>query len=66
MKYEDEEMARTTVAFSGKKKEKLEKAVIDIIISTKEKITLSEVVHTCVDEYLDETIKDIKAKRNKK
>ncbi len=63
MTKEEEEMSRTTVAFSGKQKDKLEKAVIEIIIQTKEKITLSEVVHTCVNNYLDEAIKDIKEKR---
>lgn len=61
-----DDMARTTVAFAGKDKEKLEKAVIDIIIATKEKITLSEIVHTCVTEYLDEAVKDIKDRRKHK
>lgn len=63
---EIEEMSRTSVAFSGKEKEKLEKAVIDIIIATREKITLSEIVHRCLKDHLDDTIKDIKAQRKDK
>jgi len=59
----DDEMNRTTVAFTGKQKEQIEAAVIEIIIQSKQKTTFSEVVHTCVKNYLEEAVKDIKEKR---
>jgi hypothetical protein len=61
----DDDMARqdTTIAINGIRKEKLKDAVVDITVATREPIKASSIVQYLIDNYLDEAIKDLKAKR---
>lgn len=59
-------MARTdtSVAINGERKEKLQDAAVEITISTRQMIKVSQIVQHLIDNYLDEAVKDIKAQRS--
>lgn len=59
-----EEMTRkdTTIAINGERREKLKDAVVDITIATKEPIKASKIVQHLLDNYLEDAVKDLKAK----
>ena len=63
--HESENMARrndTTVAIAGERKERLNNAVVKLVMERKESVKLSEIVHFLIDEYLEEALKDMLAR----
>lgn len=63
--YYDDDMSRqdTTIAINGNRKEKLKDAVVEIITATREPIKASTIVQYLIDNYLEDAIKDLKAKQ---
>lgn len=51
----------TTVAIAGSRKEKLNDAVVKLVMARKESVKLSEIVHFLIDTYLDEAVRDMLA-----
>lgn len=59
---EDEEMTKktsTTVGIAGKRKDRLNDAVVKLVMARKESVTISEIVHYLIDSYLDEAVRDL-------
>lgn len=58
-------MARndTTVAINGKRREALKDAAVEVTIATKEPTKVSAIVQYLIDHYLEEAVKDMKAKK---
>ena len=68
---DDEEMGKrsdTTVAIAGKRKDRLNDAVVKLVMVRKESVRISEIVHYLIDNYLDEAVRDLvsEEKRNQK
>lgn len=60
----EEEMSKrsdTTVAIAGKRKEKLNDAIVKLVMVRKESVRMSEIVHYLIDTYLDDAVKDLVA-----
>lgn len=55
----------TTVAIANERKERLNNAVVKLLMERKESVKLSEIVHFLIDEYLDEAVKDMLARERK-
>lgn len=51
----------TTVAIAGRRKERLNDAVVKLVMARKESVKMSEIVHFLIDTYLDEAMKDMLA-----
>lgn len=51
----------TTVAIAGRRKERLNDAVVKLVMARKESVKISEIVHFLIDTYLDEAVKDMLA-----
>jgi len=49
----------TTVAIAGRRKERLNDAVVKLVMARKESVKISEIVHFLIDAYLDEAVKDM-------
>jgi len=51
----------TTVAIAGRRKERLNDAVVKLVMARKESVKMSEIVHFLIDTYLDEAVRDMLA-----
>jgi hypothetical protein len=53
----------TTVAINGERKKALQDAAVKVTIATQRPVKVSEIVHYLIDEYLQDAVKDMKAKK---
>lgn len=49
----------TTIGISGTRRDKLNEAIVKLVIAKQEPVRMSEIVHFLIDNYLEEAVKDL-------